>query len=142
MLVAYYAGEFFSLNGRVLLFCFLYLQHVMYFVFVHYMVNPSRYYRDFCFSQDLRKLISQCWHADVDRRPNFRVITERLRHLYQGEKQSSKLCMSALNLNEGEHPKLRGGALCMLHKCYLFVSAVRALFVARCVLYDTRYDLV
>eukprot|EP00904_Undaria_pinnatifida_P014006 jgi/Undpi1/9736/HiC_scaffold_27.g12192.m1 len=65
---------------------------------------------DMAWPQDLRKLISQCWHADVDRRPNFRVITERLRHLYQGEKQSSKLCMSALNLNEGEHPKLRGGS--------------------------------
>ncbi|CAM9566352.1 unnamed protein product, partial [Hapterophycus canaliculatus] len=59
--------------------------------------------------QDLRKLISQCWHADVDRRPNFRAIAERLRNLYTNEKQSTKHCMSALNLNEEEHPKLRGG---------------------------------
>lgn len=59
--------------------------------------------------KDLRKLISQCWHADVDRRPNFRTIAERLRTLYNVEKHSSKLCMSALNLNEDPHPK-RGGA--------------------------------
>lgn len=59
--------------------------------------------------QDLRKLISQCWHADVDRRPNFRTIAERLRTLYNVEKHSSKLCMSALNLNEDPYPK-RGGA--------------------------------
>lgn len=62
-----------------------------------------------CPGQDLRKLISQCWHADVDRRPNFKVIAERLRELYSVEKHSSKLSMSALNLNEDEHPKLRGG---------------------------------
>eukprot|EP00752_Nemacystus_decipiens_P009861 g8798.t1 len=58
--------------------------------------------------QDLRKLISQCWHADVDRRPNFRTIAERLRTLYNVEKHSSKLCMSALNLNDPQ-PK-RGGS--------------------------------
>lgn len=63
--------------------------------------------------QDLRKLISQCWHADVDRRPNFRAIAERLRNLYSSEKHSSKLCMSALNLNEDEHPKLGGGQFYM-----------------------------
>lgn len=61
-------------------------------------------------SQDLRKLISQCWHADVDRRPNFRTIAERLRALYNAEKHSGKLCMSALNLNEDPHPRGAGGA--------------------------------
>eukprot|EP00903_Cladosiphon_okamuranus_P020598 g18908.t1 len=64
---------------------------------------------DQAWPQDLRKLISQCWHADVDRRPNFRTIAERLRTLYNVEKHSSKLCMSALNLNEDPHTK-RGGS--------------------------------
>ncbi|CAM9527385.1 unnamed protein product [Ectocarpus sp. 6 AP-2014] len=65
---------------------------------------------DSAWPQDLRKLISQCWHADVDRRPNFRTIAERLRTLYSNAKHSSKFCMSAINLNEDPHQKNRRGA--------------------------------
>lgn len=97
--------------------------HLASFFFLHFSIVRFSFFQWFLFfsplwfvcslssacEQDLRKLISQCWHADVDRRPNFKVITERLRVLYNVEKHSNKLCMSALNLNEDEHPKLRGG---------------------------------
>jgi serine/threonine protein kinase len=32
---------------------------------------------------ELRKLISLCWHPDVDKRPDFHVISTRLRAVYQ-----------------------------------------------------------
>jgi serine/threonine protein kinase len=50
---------------------------------------------------DIKKLISQCWHADVDRRPNFHQIAERLATVFSEEKGADKIAMSALNLADG-----------------------------------------
>ncbi|CAM9242400.1 unnamed protein product [Chrysoparadoxa australica] len=47
---------------------------------------------------DLKKLIAQCWHPDVDRRPDFRQVSTRLKETYQQTKSTSKVCLSAVNV--------------------------------------------